>query len=147
MGTKGGGVVGVRFRLLGPMGMSLAGQSAKLPGTAERALMAQLLLMPARTIPATLLVDRLWSESTLPVDPMNALQIRVSKLRRALKDIGLDGLVVRDGVGYRAEVEPRQVDVHDFEQRLRAARSQDEDPSVELMEVYDEALALWVGET
>jgi len=32
----------------------------------------------------------MWSESPLPVDPMNALQIRVSKLRRALKSIGVD---------------------------------------------------------
>jgi DNA-binding SARP family transcriptional activator len=71
-----------QFRLLGPMSMTVDGRSAKLPGAAERALMAQLLLAPGRTIPATLLVDRLWSESTLPVDPMNALQIRVSKLRR-----------------------------------------------------------------
>ena len=54
-----------------------------MPGAAERALLVQLLLSPGRTIPATLLVDRLWSESSLPVDPMNALQIRVSKLRRA----------------------------------------------------------------
>src|SRR6476661_4364110 len=103
MGTA---VDDVRYRLLGPMEVCVGGAPVKLPGTAERALLAQLLLSPGRTIPATMLVDRLWSESTLPVDPMNALQIRVSKLRRALKDIGLDGLVVRDGVGYRAEVEP-----------------------------------------
>jgi hypothetical protein len=44
----------------------------QLPGAAERALLAQMLLSPGRTIPATLLVDQLWSEATLPVDPMNA---------------------------------------------------------------------------
>ncbi len=46
----------------------------------------------------------------LPVDPMNALQIRVSKLRRALRAMGVDELVTRDGVGYRASVDPSQVD-------------------------------------
>jgi DNA-binding SARP family transcriptional activator len=74
----------VRFRLLGPMEISVRGEPIVLPGAAERALLAQLVLLPGRTIPASMLVDRLWSESTLPVDPVNALQIRVSKLRRTL---------------------------------------------------------------
>jgi predicted ATPase/DNA-binding SARP family transcriptional activator len=140
----------VRFRLLGPMEMSVGGKPAKLPGAAERALMAQLLLAPGRTIPATLLVDRLWSESTLPVDPMNALQIRVSKLRRALTSIGLADVVGREGVGYRADVDPSQVDALEFERRLREARAEDRADSdgnaVEQLERYDAALSLWSGE-
>src|SRR3954466_296635 len=111
MGTA---VEDVRYRLLGPMEVSVDGAPAKLPGTAERALLAQLLLAPGRTIPATLLVDRLWSEATLPVDPMNALQIRVYKLRRALRAMGVQELVTRNGVGYRAGVDPSQVDALDF---------------------------------
>src|SRR3954449_9589309 len=95
----------VRFQLLGPMQILVDGAPAKPPGVAERALLAQLLLSPGRTIPATLLVDRLWSEATLPVDPMNALQIRVSKLRRSLKAMGIGEVVTRDGVGYRAAVD------------------------------------------
>src|SRR5262245_40479910 len=98
----------IRFHLLGPMEVLVGGAPVKLPGVAERALLAQLLLAPGRTIPATLLVDRLWSEATLPVDPMNALQIRVSKLRRAVKAMGVDELVTRDGVGYRARADPAQ---------------------------------------
>src|SRR3954454_18659509 len=111
MGTA---VEDVRYRLLGPMEVSVDGAPAKLPGTAERALLAQLLLSPARTIPATLLVDRLWSESTLPVDPMNALQIRVAKLRPALRAVGVGDVVIRNGVGYRATVDPSTVDAVDF---------------------------------
>src|SRR3954468_19414790 len=95
MGTA---VNDVRYSLLGPMEVRVDGGPVKLPGTAERALFAQLLLSPGRTIPATMLVDRLWSESTLPVDPMNALQIRVSKLRRALKAMGVGEVVVRESV-------------------------------------------------
>src|SRR3954464_10385277 len=100
----------VQFRLLGAMAITTDGAAVNLPGTAERALLVQLLLSPGRTIPATMLVDRLWSESTLPVDPMNALQIRVSKLRRALRAIGVDDVVTRHGVGYRATVDPSAVD-------------------------------------
>src|SRR4051795_1050231 len=122
--TKGAVMDDIRFQLLGPMEILVDGAPAKLPGVAERALLAQLLLAPGRTIPATLLVDRLWSEATLPVDPMNALQIRVSKLRRALKGMGLDELVTRDGVGYRASIDSSQVDALDFADRVRSARAE-----------------------
>ncbi len=151
MKPKGDGsaVDEVRYRLLGPMEISVAGTPSKLPGAAERALMVQLLLSPGRTLPATLLVDRLWSESTLPVDPMNALQIRVSKLRRALKAMGVEDVVAREGVGYRADVAPAQVDALDFEARLRAARSaaaSADGHDVGHLEAYDAALELWRGE-
>jgi DNA-binding SARP family transcriptional activator len=110
------------FRLLGPMEITVAGTPVAVPGAAERALLVQLLLSPGRTIPATMLVDRLWSESSLPVDPMNALQIRVSKLRRSLKATGVQDVVNRDGVGYRATVDPASVDAVDFAARIREAR-------------------------
>src|SRR5215212_814536 len=121
--TEGAVIDDIRFQLLGPMEILVKGVPAKLPGVAERALLVQLLLAPGRTIPATLLVDRLWSEATLPVDPMNALQIRVSKLRRALKVTGVGDVVTREGVGYRAAVGASAVDAVDFADRLRQARS------------------------
>ena len=124
----------------------------KLPGTAERALLAQLLLSPGRTIPATMLVDRLWSDSTLPVDPMNALQIRVSKLRRALRSVGVGDVVAREAVGYRATIDPSTVDAHDFADRIRTARSATaaaaDDGGIRTahLQAYDDALALWRGD-
>src|SRR3954471_13667 len=96
------------------MEVCIGSAPVKLPGIAERALLAQLLLSPGRTIPATMLVERLWSDTTLPVDPMNALQIRVSKLRRALKAMGVGDVVTREGVGYRASIDASTVDVLDF---------------------------------
>src|SRR3954452_15142143 len=119
--TEGAVIDDIRFRLLGPMEILVEGAPARLPGVAERALLVQLLLAPGRTIPATLLVDRLWSEATLPVDPMNALQIRVSKLRRALREMGVDEVVARDSVGYRASVDRSTVDALDFADRIRSA--------------------------
>ena len=141
----------VRFRLLGPMEILVGEGPSKLPGAAERALLVQLLLVPGRTIPATMLVDRLWSESTLPVDPMNALQIRVSKLRRALKAMGIDDLVARVGVGYRAAVHPSQVDALDFATRIRSARAEAAEAAADgyqerHLQAYDDALALWHGD-
>ena len=149
MGTA---VDDVRYRLLGPMEVCVDGAPVKLPGTAERALLAQLLLSPGRTIPATMLVDRLWSESTLPVDPMNALQIRVSKLRRALKAMGVGDVVTREGVGYRATIDPSTVDALDFADRIRTARAAAANAADNggiqpaHVQAYDDALALWRGD-
>jgi predicted ATPase/DNA-binding SARP family transcriptional activator len=140
----------VRFRLLGPMEILVGGRAVAMPGAAERAVLVQLLLSPGRTIPATMLVDRLWSESSLPVDPMNALQIRVSKLRRSLKTIGLPEVVTREGVGYRANVDPGSVDAVDFVARVREARGhaagEPDGADLASLEAYDEALALWRGD-
>ncbi|MFC4783940.1 AfsR/SARP family transcriptional regulator [Nocardioides sp. MAHUQ-72] len=140
----------VRFRLLGPMEIVVGAEPVALPGAAERALLVQLLLAPGRTIPATVLVDRLWSESSLPVDPMNALQIRVSKLRRGLASIGVPDAVTREGVGYRADVDPASVDAVEFADRIRRARSlaaaAGDAHGPEHLAAYDEALALWRGE-
>ncbi|MDX6298956.1 MAG: hypothetical protein QOF53_170, partial [Nocardioidaceae bacterium] len=149
MGTA---VTDVQYRLLGPMEVCVEGDPVKLPGIAERALLAMLLLSPGRTIPATMLIDRLWSNSSLPVDPMNALQIRVSKLRRALKAMGVGDVVAREGVGYRATVDASTVDALDFSDRIRtvraaAANAADNGGSRPAhVRAYDDALALWRGD-
>ncbi len=138
------------FRLLGPMEIVVGGRTTRLAGAGERALLAQLLLSPGRTIPATMLVDRLWAESALPADPMNALQVRVSRLRRSLAAVGAPDLVARDGVGYRAAVVPEAVDAVDFVRRIRTARAaaaaQDGAAGPEELAAYDDALELWRGE-
>src|SRR5262245_324234 len=149
---RGTAVDGVRYKLLGPMEVCVDGAPVRLPGTAERALLAQLLLGPGGTIPATMLVDRLWSQSTLPVDPMNALQIRVSKLRRALRAMEVGDVVTREGVGYRATIDPTTVDALDFADRIRTARAAAshaaDDGGIQPSHVtaYADALALWRGD-
>ncbi len=138
------------IRLLGPMEMTVGGKPVAVPGAAERALLVQLLLSPGRTIPATMLVERLWAESALPVDPMNALQIRVSKLRRSLKAHGVEDLVSREGVGYRAAVDPSAVDAVDFATRIREARAgaatAGDAYDINHLQAYDNAVSLWRGE-
>lgn len=137
----------VEFRLLGAMELRVDGQVVPLPGTAGRALLALLLLSPGRTVATTSLIDRLWSESALPSDPINALHLRVSKLRRTLEAHGLD-LVVREASGYRADVAPWQVDIHLFADRVAAARAATRSgrDGASALELYEEALSLWRGE-
>ena len=113
---------GAEFHLIGAMQVLVGGAAVRLPGAAERGLLALLLLSAGRPVAASSLVDRLWTERAFPSDPLNALQLRVSKLRRGLASQGLD-IVVREPSGYRAHVEPDQVDVHRFVSRVHAGRA------------------------
>src|SRR5918999_638900 len=80
---RAGGRRSMEFRVLGPLEVVVDGQPRNLPRGAEQAVLALLLLNPGRVVAAETLVDALWGDS-LPVNPANALQLRVSKLRRAL---------------------------------------------------------------
>jgi predicted ATPase/DNA-binding SARP family transcriptional activator len=144
---RGGGLLArVEFRLLGPMEVCVDGATLPLPRTAERAVLALLLLTPGRTVSATALVDRLWAPESLPANPVNAMQVRVSKLRRALTGAGAD-VVVRDGAGYRVDVDPAAVDVARFAAGIRAARRvARERRSDDALARYGEALGLWRGD-
>jgi predicted ATPase/DNA-binding SARP family transcriptional activator/tetratricopeptide (TPR) repeat protein len=134
------------FRLLGPMQVNNDAAVLPLPNAAERALLALLVLSPGRPIPAATLIDRLWSEHDLPADPVNALQTRVSKLRRALSAADVH-IIVRDSVGYRADVARESVDVHRFVDGVRAARAAvGADDPVLALAGYDDALDSWRGE-
>lgn len=139
----------IDFRLLGPMEVRVDGRPLQLPGAAEQSLLALLLLSAGRTVAATSLVDRLWIEETLPVDPLNALQTRVSKLRRALAKEGLD-VVRRAGTGYVAEVDPDRIDLHRFARAVRAGRAATSAAggaaTTDALSAYDEALGLWQGD-
>lgn len=139
----------LRFRVLGPLEIRIGDETAPLPGAGERALLVLLLLSAGQIVPATTLVDRLWSESNLPAYPLNALQIRVSKLRKAMTSLGVD-LIRRESIGYRLVIEPSVVDVVEFAALLKRARALAAaaglEPTPATMRAYDDALALWRGD-
>lgn len=138
----------IRFGLLGPFEATVDGDALRIPGSAERALLAVLLLARGRIVPASALIDRLWADSSLPADPLNALQLRVSKLRRVFKDTGLD-LVQRDSGGYRAAVDPATIDAEAFERQIRQVRASVAGagtPGETDLGAYDAALGLWRGD-
>jgi DNA-binding SARP family transcriptional activator len=83
-----GGEVVVKFRMLGPLELDTGGEVRVLPAGAERAVLAILLLNAGRVVPAERLVDALWGEDP-PANATNALQGRVSRLRRELAEAGL----------------------------------------------------------
>src|SRR3954452_950713 len=135
---------GMQLLLLGPFEVVTDLGQRLLPGRGERALLALLALSAGQVVPTSALVDALWSSGDLPVDPGNALHVRVSKLRRALATIDAPDLVHLDGSGYRLDLDPASVDAHRFTALVEAARGTG-DTQVAVGS-YTRALSMWRGD-
>lgn len=114
-----------------------------LRGRAEASLLAILALTPGRVVSTSRLVDDLWDGEAVPADPVNALHLRVSKVRRALAHVVGDDLLQRSGAGYVLSVPPGCVDVHRFTEAVALARACGDPGSASQM--YEQALTLWRG--
>jgi len=125
------------FRLLGPLEVTRDGRVLQLGRAKERALLAVLLLHANQVVSADVLTDRLWGDDP-PATASKALQVYVSRLRKAL---GADALVTR-APGYFVSVAPGQLDLHRFEELV--TRAQGAEPAA-ASAVLREALSLWRG--
>ncbi|WP_027342039.1 BTAD domain-containing putative transcriptional regulator [Hamadaea tsunoensis] len=128
----------MRIGLLGPFDVRLDdGTAVDIPGARSRALVAALALEPDRIVQRAKLVDWIWGEEP-PADAANALQVLVSRLRKALPEGALEA---KSG-GYRLAVDPDAVDVSRFETLVAQARTAEDPVRVDLLR---EALNLWRG--
>ncbi|MFD0416059.1 BTAD domain-containing putative transcriptional regulator [Streptomyces sp. NPDC127108] len=136
----------MRFGVLGPLAVwTTDGAEVAVPGTKVRALLAHLLVHPGHPVSADRLIDALWGEE-LPDHPSNALQGKVSQLRRALEraEPGGRALVGAGPAGYTLRVAVDAVDTGRFAGLLERARAAD--APRERVRYLDEALGLWRGE-
>ncbi|HET9556177.1 MAG TPA: winged helix-turn-helix domain-containing protein, partial [Actinomycetota bacterium] len=97
----------MEFGILGPLEVRDEEALVRVPGAKERALLADLVVNTGQVVSADRLVEDLWGEDP-PGNPANALQGRVSALRRALGSGS--GLLVTSPPGYRLEVDPDRFD-------------------------------------
>ena len=129
----------LEVRLLGPFEVIVAGKPVDVRGGKRQALVAFLALRAGRVVPTDSLVEALWDRD-LPVEPRNAVQHHVTRLRRAL---GPDAIrLASDGYA----MEGAEVDASRFEELLAATRAAlrvGDPPSA--TEAIAAALALWRG--
>ncbi|MCX5435727.1 BTAD domain-containing putative transcriptional regulator [Streptomyces sp. NBC_00063] len=131
----------MRFGVLGPLTVRDGeGDPVAVPEVKVRALLAALLVHEGRPVSADRLIDGLWGDD-LPGNPANALQAKVSQLRKAL---GRDR-VVRQAPGYRLRLDETgdEVDADRFLSLVDRAGSA-AGPR-ERAELLTEALELWRG--
>ncbi|TMR21513.1 AfsR/SARP family transcriptional regulator [Nonomuraea turkmeniaca] len=135
----------MRFGVLGPLAVwTEDGEPVRIPEAKIRALLADLLIQEGRPVSADRLIDDLW-DGDLPRHPANALQQKVSQLRRVLNDAepGARDLVGYGPAGYRLTIEADAVDGGRFAVLVsRAGRTTDPRARSALLA---DALALWRG--
>jgi DNA-binding SARP family transcriptional activator len=134
----------MQIRVLGPVEVLVDGHARPLLAAGERELLALLALAAGRVVPVPALIDALWGER-LPANPGNALQVRISKLRRVMTAAGLGDLLLTRPHGYLLDVDPLSVDALRFADLVATARATAGiDPGTAARR-YREALALWRG--
>ncbi|MFB4318976.1 BTAD domain-containing putative transcriptional regulator [Actinomadura sp. 21ATH] len=131
----------MRFGVLGPLAVwDDEGAPVRIPEAKVRALLADLLVHEGRPVPADRLIDDLWGDRP-PGRPANALQAKVSMLRRFLGR----SRVVHQAPGYRLDLGGTGDEVDADRFRALAARARTQDDPRARAALLGEALALWRG--
>jgi DNA-binding SARP family transcriptional activator len=138
----------MEFRILGPLEVLDEGHPRPLGGSKQRALLGLLLLHANETLSTDRLIDELWGEHP-PATPAKAVQVGVSRLRKALADgarNGSDGVVVTREHGYELKLDPERLDAHRFGRLVAEGRSElAAGRPARAASVFEQALALWRG--
>lgn len=130
----------LRVTLLGELAVSRGDVLLHVPGTRLRSLLVWLALAGGRAVEPAVLVDAVWGDEP-PSSPSSALQMLVSRLRRAL---GPGEVVVRAEDGYRLAVDAADVDVPRFEGLVASGRRRlSAGHPAAAAATLAEALALW----
>jgi DNA-binding SARP family transcriptional activator len=136
----------MEFRILGPLEViDDDGLTVTVRSSRERALLALLLLSPNRVVSSERLADDLWGDRP-PEDAAHALQVNISRLRKALRDAGAGDVLVTRPPGYLVEVDPDSVDAARFEGLLTRAREEAaREDHARAAATLSAALGLWRG--
>ncbi|MEV6842609.1 winged helix-turn-helix domain-containing protein [Actinoplanes sp. NPDC051411] len=73
----------MRFRILGPLSVTVDGRPVAVTASRDRVVLAALLLQAGRVVPAGALIEAVWGDNP-PATARGQLQTCVSRLRRAL---------------------------------------------------------------
>ena len=123
------------YRILGPLEVSDDDRPVAVGGEKQRALLAMLLLHAGEVVSADRLIDDLWGERS-PAVALNALQVHISRLRKALDSNGAGrpltdeerdetpsgGVLVTRGRGYLIRVVPGELDLDRFQGMVEEGR-------------------------
>lgn len=137
----------MRFRLLGPVEVSVEARSVPLGPPQRLAVLAALLVDCGHVVPVDVLIDRVWGEAP-PPGARSTLYSHVSRLRTVLlqtcAQAGAVAALKRLAGGYAFQVDRDRVDLHRFQRLLEEARDTARPAPTRLTQAR-EALQLWSG--
>ncbi|WP_127498600.1 AfsR/SARP family transcriptional regulator [Actinoplanes solisilvae] len=125
----------MRYRILGPLTVTVDGQSVAITAGRDRIVLAMLLLHAGRVLGVGALADAVWGADP-PATARGQLQSCVSRLRRSLPP----DVIHSDPAGYSLTPGPGELDSAEFARLIAEARER-HDPAL-----YRRALDLWRGD-
>lgn len=113
---------GLQFGILGPLEVRAGGTLVHVGGPRQRALLALLLCHANQVVSRDQLIEELLAGQPAGAAAVRLLRVQISRLRQVLADN--DGLprVLARPPGYVLRVEPGELDLEVFEQRVAAGR-------------------------
>ncbi|MFG1989631.1 BTAD domain-containing putative transcriptional regulator [Actinoplanes sp. NPDC048988] len=129
---------GMRYRILGPLSVTVDGHEVTITAGRDRIVLAMLLLHPGRVLGAGVLAEAVWGADP-PVTARGQLQSCVSRLRRILPP----GTIRTDPAGYRIDAGSGDLDVAAFDLLVAEARSAEDSGAAR--RAYRQALDFWRG--
>lgn len=132
----------VELGILGPVEVRADGQVLDTGHPRRRAVLAVLLLELGRTIPAPVLIDRVWGEDP-PASALNTLSGYLTRLRSNLvKALEPQVTLSRQAGGYVLKAEKESLDLFRYRGLVARASGIDDEHGAELLR---EGLGLWRG--
>lgn len=137
-------VSGIRLDVLGPLEVSVDGEIVEIRRGIPRAIVVALVLRAREVVSAGALADLVWADEQ-PRNPVNALQLQISYLRKRLGGGSVGQPVVTRPGGYVLMVEDDDIDARRFERFVRSAAQLASSDLAASLELYETALGLWRG--
>lgn len=145
MNRVGGRGTDLRWYVLGPVEAATKDRTAPLARPQQKAVLAYLLLNADAVVSTRQLTNALWGTSP-PATARTQIHACISQIRRALRTVDIQDRLVSQAGGYRIDVEPGELDVAEFDGRVRLARTAaDAGRLAEAVELLRDGLSRWRG--
>jgi len=135
----------MRFHLLGSLEIIDDGEQVELGGGVQRAVLGYLLLHANQVVPTSRMLRALWDEHA-PLTARKMVQNAVSGIRRTFAAHGAVAKLHTHSPGYRLQIAPEAVDMHQFRSLVEQGRTAiDAGSPGDGVELLRSALDLWRG--
>ncbi len=139
----------LKFRVLGPIEVTIDGALVPSGGAKQLSLLGRLLLSPGRIVSVDQLTDAVWG-SAPPARPDVSIRSSVSKWRKLLSagesEDASRSVLVTNAPGYRLNILADQVDAVRFERDLHEARDLHRKQPEAAGRILESALREWRGD-
>lgn len=135
----------MKFRVLGPLEVTVGSERLDLGGSRQQVVVATLLLSANRVVTMDRLLEAIYGEN-LPLTSRSQAQISISSLRRLFASRHRDVIISTRAQGYVIRVDSGRLDSQQFGEQIAAGRAAREANRLDqAVACYRDALRLWRG--